>query len=147
VFYGYPLPSSRLGSPLSSAATDPKIYAEHYYVAVCREYHTGRLQELPHITICNPMVPLPLVAYFTTTRSSKQGRVFYTPPSQGLATHISYDAYRIYHHHIYILYIYIYIYIHIHGVSGLFIFLCFFCVFLVFFWCFFCFYDVFVMFL
>jgi hypothetical protein len=66
-FEGYPLPSSTLGSSFSrraSAATHPKVYAEHYAAraAACRGFYKGSLQELPHAT-CDPMVPL-LVAFY-----------------------------------------------------------------------------------
>jgi hypothetical protein len=63
--------ASRLGSFFSRcapaatkpAATNPKVYAEHYaaHAAACRVYHIGSLQGLPHAK-SDPVVPL-LVAF------------------------------------------------------------------------------------
>ena len=81
---GYPLPSSRLGSSCSRcapAATNPKVYAEHYAAraAACMGRHIDSPQELPH-NICNPVVPL-LVALYDPRWQTGMGILY--PLDQG----------------------------------------------------------------
>jgi hypothetical protein len=77
-------PSSRLGDDCSHcapAATNPKVYVEHYAarVVACRAYHIGSLPELPY-TMCDVVVPL-LVAFNNT--QSHTGMGILSPKSQG----------------------------------------------------------------